>query len=65
MIQPFPGGSNGEISACNTEDLGSVSGSGRSPKEGNGNLLQYSCLGNVMDRGALGATVHRVAKSWT
>ena len=40
-------------------------GSGRSPEEGNDNLLQYSCLENSMDRGALQPTVHRVAKSWT
>ena len=40
-------------------------GSGRSPGEGNGNPLQYSCLGNPMDRGAWQATVHRVTKSWT
>ena len=41
------------------------SGSGRSPGEGNGNLLQYSCLENPMDRGAWRATVHGVTKSWT
>ena len=45
-------------------DLGLIPGSGRSPGEGNGNPLQYSCLGNPMDRGALEATVHGVAKSW-
>ena len=44
---------------------GSIPGSGRSPGEGNGNPLQYSCLGNPMDRGAWWATVHRVAKSQT
>ena len=43
-------------------DLGSIPGSGRSPGEGNGNPLQYSCLGNPMDRGAWWATVHGVAK---
>ena len=43
-------------------DRGSVPGLGRSPREGNGNPLWYSCLGNPMDRGAWGATVHRVAK---
>ena len=42
--------------------MGSVSGSGRSPGEGNGNPSQYSCLGNPMDRGAWQATVHGVAK---
>ena len=49
-------------SACNAGDLGSVPGSGRSSGEGNGNLLQYSCLGNPMDRGAWWATVHGIAK---
>ena len=42
-----------------------VPGLGRSPRGGNGNPLQYSCLGNPMDKGAWWATVHRVAKSWT
>ena len=42
--------------------MGSVSGSGRSPREGNDNPLQYSCLENPMDRGAWRAAVHRVAK---
>ena len=51
-------------SARDTRDLGSMPGSGRSLGEGNGNPLQYSCLGNPMDRGAWQATVHRVAKSW-
>ena len=46
-------------------DTGSIPGSGRSPGGGNGNLLQYSCLGNPMDRGAWWATVHRVTKSQT
>ena len=45
--------------------MGLIPGSGRSPGEGNGNPLQYFCLGNPMDRGAWGATVHGVAKSWT
>ena len=44
-------------------DVGSIPGSGRSPGEGNGNPLQYSCLGNPMDRGAWQATVHEAAKS--
>ena len=48
----FPGGSEGKASACNVGDLGSIPGSGRSPGEGNGNPLQYSCLENPMDRGA-------------
>ena len=46
-------------------DMGSIPGSGKSPGEGNGNLLQYSCLENPMDRGAWQATIHGVAKSWT
>ena len=45
--------------------LGSIPGSGRSRGGGNGNLLQYSCLRNPMDRGAWRATVHGVSKSWT
>ena len=47
----------------NLRDAGSIPGSGRSPGEGNGNPLQYSCLGNSTGRGALQATVHRVTKS--
>ena len=46
-------------------DLGSIPGSGRSPGEGNGNPLQYSCLENPMDGGVWWATVHGVSKSWT
>ena len=46
-------------------DVGSIPGSGRSPGEGNGNPLQYSCLENYMDRGAWWATVHGVAKRGT
>ena len=46
------------MSACNVGDLGSIPGSGRSPGEGNGNPLQYSCLENPMDGGAWWATVH-------
>ena len=60
----FPGSSVGKESACSAGDLGSISGSGRSPGEGNGKLLQYSCLGNPMDRGAWWATVHGIAKNW-
>ena len=48
----FPGGSDGKVSVYNAGDLGSIPGSGRSPGEGNGNPLQYSCLENLMDRGA-------------
>ena len=47
------------------EGLASISGSGRSPGEGNGNPLQYSCLENSMERGAWQATVHGLAKSQT
>ena len=49
----------------NVGDVGLIPGSGRSPAEGNGNSLRYSCLGNPMDRGAWQATVHGVAKSGT
>ena len=45
----YPGGSEVKASASNAEDPGSIPGSGRSPGEGNGNPLQYSCLGNPMD----------------
>ena len=61
----FPGGSEGKASAYNVGDLGSIPGSGRSPREGNGNPLQYSCLESPMDGGSLQATVHGVAKSLT
>ena len=61
--QGFPGGSVG--SAWNARDVGSIPGSGRSPGEGNGYSLQYSCLENSMDRGAWRATVHGVAKNQT
>ena len=66
IVSPgFPGGSDGKASACSVGDLGSIPGLGRSPGEGNGNPLQYSCLENSMDGGAWWATVHGVAKSWT
>ena len=61
----FPGGSEVKTSACNVGDLGLIPGSGRSPGEGNGNPLQYSCLEKPMDGGAWWATVHSVAKSRT
>ena len=61
----FPGGSDGKESAYNAGDLGSIPGWGRSPGEGNGNPLQYSCPENPMDRGAWQATVHQVAQSRT
>ena len=58
----FPGGTDSKESACSVEDMGSIPGSGRSPGEGNGCPLQYSCLENSMDRGAWQTTVHGVAK---
>ena len=58
-------GSDGKESTCNAGDPGSVPGSGRSPREGNGNPLQYSCLESSMDRGAWWAIVHGVTKSRT
>ena len=58
----FPRGSVVKNSPANAGDTGSIPGSGRSPGEGNGNPLQYSCLGNPMDRGAQGATLPGVAK---
>ena len=61
----FPGGSDGKASAYNVGYLGSVPGLRRSPGEGNGNPLQYSCLENPMDGEASQATVHGVAKSRT
>ena len=61
----FPGGSDGKESASNAGDPGLIPGSGRSPGEGNGNPLQYSCLENSLDRGAWRATVHGVTKSET
>jgi len=57
---PANAGDTGE-----TGDVGLIPGSRRSPGEGHGNLLQYSCLENPMDRGTWRATVHRVAKSQT
>ena len=56
---------NPAVNTGDITDAGSVPGSGRSPGEGNGNLLQYSCLENPMDRGAWWATVHGVANSQT
>ena len=64
----FPGGSvvkNLPASAGDARDMGSIPGSGRSSGGGNGTPLQYSCLGNPMDKGDWWATVHRVAKNWT
>ena len=59
----FPGGSDSKESACSGGDMGLIPGSGRFPGEGNGNPLQYPCLGNTMDGGAWRATVHGVANS--
>ena len=58
----FPGGSVSKESACNSGDQAPIPGSGRSPGEGNGNPLQYSCLENPMDKGAWQAIVHRVTR---
>ena len=61
----FSCGSEGEESACNVGDPCLTFGLGRSPGEGNGNPLQYSCLENSMNRGAWQATVHGATESWT
>ena len=64
----FPGGvvvKNLPARAGDARDMGSIPGSEKSPGGGNDNPLQYSCLGNSMDRGGWWATVHGVAKSWT
>ena len=61
----FPGGSDVKECACNAGDLGSIPGLGRSPGQGNGNPLQYSCLENPMDKGAWRETVLVVAESQT
>ena len=57
-----PGSSDGKASVYSAGDPGSISGSERSPGEGNGNPFQYSCLGNPMDRGAWWATVLDILK---
>ena len=56
---------NSKESACNARDVGSNPGSGRSPREGNGNPLQYSCLGNPIESEAWWARVHGVTKNQT
>ena len=61
----FPGGSGSKESASSAGEPGSIAGLGRSPGEGNGNPLQYSCLENLIDRGAWWATIHGVTKSRT
>ena len=64
-MRGFPGGSEGKESACSARDLDLIPGSERSPGEGNGYPLQYSCLEISMDRGAWQVIVHGAAKSWT
>ena len=61
----FPSGSDCKESAYNTGEMGSIPGSGRFPVEGNDNPLEYSCLGNPMDRGAWRVAVHGVPKRGT
>ena len=58
-------GSDGKESACNSGDLGSISGMGRFPGGGHGNPLQYSCLENPLDKGVWWATLYKVAKRRT
>ena len=68
MFSPFKWASQvaqGQSLPANPGDAGSLPGSGRSPAEGNGNPLQYSCLGNFMDGGAWRAMVHGVTRSRT
>ena len=65
MCSHIPGDLVVKNPPANAGDTGSVPGSGRSPKEGNGNPFQYSCLGNLMNRGARQAAVHVVAKCLT
>ena len=57
-LMGFPGGSDGKEFTCNAEDLGLIPGLEWSPGEENGNLFQYSCLENPLDRGAWWVTVH-------
>ena len=61
----FPGGSVVKNLPANAGDVGLILGLGRTSGEGNGNLLQYSCLGNPIDRGTWQAIVHGVTKNWT
>ena len=64
VFKDFPGGSDGKESACNAGDLGSISGSGRSPlEEGNGCPVKYSCLESHMDRETWWAAIHGIAES--
>ena len=68
IVLCFPGGSDGKESACNTGDMGSIPGSGRSSGGGNGNPLKYSFLENSMDRGAWSVQsvqgLQRVGRDW-
>ena len=61
----LPGGSAGKLSAFSARDLDSIPGLEKSPREGKGRPLQYSCLENSMNRGACHAIVHEIAKSQT
>ena len=65
MTPDFPDNLDGKESACNAGDPGSIPGLGRSPGEGNGNSLQYSCLENPKDRGTWRVAVYGVAESDT
>ena len=65
MTPDFPDNLDGKESACNAGDPGSIPGLGRSPGEGNGSPLQYSCLENSIDRGTRWAALHGVTKSLT
>ena len=66
LLEDLQGGTSGKepASGGDIRYLGSIPGLGRSPGGGHGNILQYSCLKNPMDKGAWCATVHRVPKSW-
>ena len=65
QVPAAPWCSDSKESARSAGDRGSIPGLGRSPGEGNGNPLWYSCLENLMNRGAWQAAVHGVSKSWT
>ena len=65
VLKGFSGSSDGKESSCNVGDLGLILGLGRSPGEGNGNPLQYSCLENPMEGGTWQAIVYGVTKSRT
>ena len=65
IYNDFPGSLVGKNPRATAGDMSQIPGSGRSPGKVNGNPVQYSCLGNAMDRGAWWATVHGVAKSQT